>query len=464
MALRGHNRFMGLKKTRDRIDNSLTELTLGLKAYATGGSQLSGLGTLAYSNNYGLLTQQRIMLTYMYSGNGIFQTAIHVPIQDALGKGIVIESGELTPEDIDSILDWMEEKLAWGAIEQGYAWSRLYGGGGVIINTPDEKTDKPLRLKENTPIEFLDFDRWMINGNPDDEVVTLNGVKIHRSRIIFMKGKPAPNHIRQQLQGWGMSEGERMIRDLNNYLKTGDVLYEILDESKIDIYKIKDFANRLMTKGGTSSIQKRIQLANEIKSYVNALVLDAEESFEQKTLAFSGLAEVMRENRINVASAIRFPMTKLFGLSASGFSTGEEDQDNYNDMVESDVRRPLRPAIRQMIEWACLDLFGYIPSFRFKWPPLKVVKEGEAETIKASATSRIIQLYDRGLIGPADVAKELKGSDVIAADTKIIDNPIPPTPAGTPENEPAPGQENPISVYRNGKQNAIFEKWIKKNG
>lgn len=454
---------MSNKKTRDRIDNSLTELTLGLKAYATGGSQLSGLGTLAYSNNYGLLSQQRIILTYLYTGNGIFQTAVHVPIQDALGKGITIESGELAPDEIDDIIDWMEEKGAWGAIEQGEAWARLFGGGGIIINTPDKDTTKPLRLKENTPVEFIDFDRWMITGNPDDDTIRLNGVEIHRSRIIFMKGKPAPNHVRQQLQGWGMSEGERMIRDLNNYLKTGDVLYEILDESKLDIYHIKDFANRLMTTGGTNSIQKRIQLANEIKSYVNALIMDADETFEQKTLAFGGLAEVMRENRINVASALRFPMTKLFGLSASGFSTGEEDQENYNDMVESDVRRPLRPAIRQMIEWACLDLFGYIPSFRFKWPPLKTVPEGEAESIKASATSRIIQLYDRGLIGPADVAKELKNSDIIAADTKIIDNPTPPTPAGETEGAPDQNASNPVDVYRDKKQASIDRKMIRRN-
>lgn len=452
---------MSKAHARDRIDNSLTELTAGIKMFSmTGGSQLSGFGTLAYSNNYSLITQQRTILNYLYTGNGIFQTAIHVPIQDAISKGIIIESGQLAPDDIDAILDWFEEHGSWGAIEQGQAWSRLFGGGGIIINTPDEKTDKPLRLKQGQPVEFIDFDRWMITGRPDDEIVSLNGQKIHRSRIIFMTGKSAPNYVRQQLNGWGFSEGERMIRDLNNYLKTGDVLYEILDESKIDIYHIKDLANRLLTTGGTASIQKRIQLANEIKSYVNALIIDSEEQFEQKTLAFNGLAEVMRENRVNVASAIRMPMTKLFGLSASGFSTGEEDQENYNAMVESDVRRPLRPAIRQMIEWACLDLFGYIPDFRFKWPSLKTVSESEQESIKASATGRIIQLYDRGLLGPADVAKELKGAEVIAADTKVIDNPTPPAPAAG-QNEPPP--QNAVNVFKAKRENDSLIQWAKKS-
>lgn len=427
--------------TRDRIDNSLTDLAMGLKLYqqATGGSSLSSWGTLGFSNNYSLLTLQRLLLSYMYVGNGIFQTAIHVPIQDALAKGITLESGELSSTDIDDVMDWLEEHNAWGALEMGAAWGRTFGGGVIIINTPDKDPTKPLRLRENTPVEFLTTDRWCIAGHPDeDDILRISGQPIHRSRLIFMKGKEAPSFVGQQLQGWGMSEGERMIRDLNNYLKTGDVLYEILDESKIDVYHIKGLANRLATNGGTSSIQKRIQAANEIKSYVNSLVLDAEESFEQKSMTFGGLAEVMRENRINVASALRMPMTKLFGLSASGFSTGEADQDNYNDMVESDVRRPLRPAVRQMVEWACLDLFGYIPSFRFKWPNLKVVSEQETESIKASVTTRVLQLYDRGLIGPADAGRELKAADALAADAQIIESPIPPTPAANQDETPSP--------------------------
>ena len=448
---------MSNKKSRDRIDNSLTELTLGLKAYATGGSQLSGLGTLAYSNNYGLISQQRIILTYLYTGNGIFQTAVHVPIQDAIGKGITIESGELAPDEIDEIIDWMEEKGAWGAIEQGEAWARLFGGGGIIINTPDKDTTKPLRLKENTTVEFIDFDRWMITGNPDDDTIRLNGVEIHRSRIIFMKGKPAPNHVRQQLQGWGMSEGERMIRDLQLYLKTDDVLYEILDESKIDVYHIAGFANKLATVGGTSTIRQRIQEANKIKSYVNALVLDANEEFEQKSTTFTGLAEVKRENRIGVACALRMPMTKLFGISASGFSTGENDTDNYNEMVESEIRAKMRPAIRQCIEWACYNLWGYCPSFRISFPSLKVLPEVEAAQVRESKANTILSLYDRGLVtsGKA-IGDELAKEEVISAELAAVfaDKPIPPNGSQSV----APVETNTITAFRQkteGMRNAV---------
>jgi len=433
------------KHTRAALLNSGAEL-VGLLAASsvTGGSSLSGYGTTAFSNNYSLITLNRIVLTYLYSGNGLFQTAVQLPIQDALARRIVIESAQMSPEDVDQILDWLEDHDSWQHLEDAKSWERVYGGGGLAINT-DQDPEKPLNLRrmKGAPIEFYDFDRWQVSAKSsnfdeflgyDDmtkaDLLYYQGQPIHTSRIIFMTGKRAPSYIRRQLRGWGMSEGERMLRDLNNYLKTQDVLYEILDESKIDIYKIKGLANKLLTAGGTNAIAARIKAANEVKSYINALVLDAEEEYEQKTLTFAGLADVMRENRIGIASALRIPMTKLFGTSASGLNaTGEGDADNYNEMVQSEIQAKMRPQIKQMIELACANLWGYVPEFRFKFPPLKALPALEAEQIKASEINRICMLYDRGLITDGQaIGDELAKGETISADlaAKFQARPLPP--------------------------------------
>lgn len=441
------------KHRRAALLNSGAEM-VGLLAASsvTGGSSLSGYGTTSFSNNYSLITLNRIVLTYLYAGNGLFQTAVQLPIQDGLSKRIIIESAQISPEEIDEVMDWLEEKNVWQYLEDAKSWERVFGGGGIVLNT-DQDPEKPLNLRrlKNAPIEFYDFDRWQISAKAsnfdeylgyDDmtkaEKVFFNGQGIDSSRVIFMIGKKAPSYIRQQLRGWGMSEGERMLRDLNNYLKTQDVLYEILDESKIDVYKIEGLANKLLTSGGTHSIAARIKAANEVKSYVNALVLDAKEEYEQKTLTFAGLADVMRENRIGVASSLRMPMTKLFGLSASGFSTGESDMDNYNEMVASNIQSPLRPAIRRCIELACANLWGYVPEFRFKFPPLKVIPALEAEQIKASEVNRVCMLFDRGLVtdGKA-IGDELAKGETISADlaSKFQTAPVPPGDSVEPVTE-----------------------------
>lgn len=470
MSKKGH--------ARARIDNSLTDLVAAIQIQATGGSSLSSYGTVAYANNYALITLNRIILTYLYSGNGLFQTAVQLPIQDGLAKGIKIESGEMSPDDADLILDWFEEHEVWAAIQNAKTWARLYGGGALVVNC-DQDPEKPLNMRrlKGAPIEFYDVDRWelSITGSGAHDYLSfddmtksdemyLNGQKLDRSHLIMMTGKRAPSYVRRQLRGWGMSEAERMLRDLNNYLKTQDVLYEILDESKLDIYKIEGLANKLLTVGGTASIQNRIKAVNEIKNYVNALILDQKDEYEQKTLTFAGLAEVMRENRIGVASAFRMPLTKLFGISASGFSTGEEDLDNYNQMVESEIQTSLRPAIRQLIEIACANLFGYVPEFRFSFPPLKVLPEVDREQINESKINRLMALYDRGLITDGrKIADELAKDEVISAELSAAFQVKAIPPNGS--ESVAPAQTQGISVFKKAQDGlkAAVEK-VTKNG
>lgn len=455
------------------LDNSLTDLAAGVAVASnvlsgtpvTGGSTLSSYGTIAHSNNYSLLTLNRIILTYMYTGNGIFQTAIELPVQDALSKGIDIISPEMDSDEINAVLEWMDtpfndnmdSSTPWETISNMFIWGRLYGGSGLIINT-DQNPEEPLDLNalSKSRIEMYDIDRWQMDYNAymykDDlhladsawvnrEFYHIHGIKIHKSRIIRSRGKRAPYFVRRQLKGWGMSEGERMIRDINAFLKTQDVMYEIMDEAKVDVYKIKNLASKLIQRGGVEKITNRVMVANELKNYINALVLDTEEEFQQKTLAFSGMAEVMRENRLGVAAALRIPMTKLFGISASGFNTGESDLENYNMMVESCVRAPLRPIVKHVLEIGMAHLFGYVPKFSFSFPSLRVVSAMDEENLKVSAQNRAIGLYDRGILDSKEVGQLGKKEGWLGIDTNAGQGLLPPQP------EP-PGQDFATDSYK----------------
>jgi len=458
------------------LNNSLTDLSRQISSQGTGGSFLSSYGTQAFSNNYTLLSLNRIILTYMYTGNGIFQTAIQLPIQDAIGKGIEIESGEMDNVDIDAVLDYWEDNRVWDTILNAWTWVRLFGGGAIMINT-DQDPEKPLSLKriQNKPVEFYDLDRWQMDVNAayfDDwdsyinaggGMINVYGEPIHASRFLRGQGKRAPHYVRRQLRGWGMSEGERMIRDLNLYMKTQDVNFEILDEAKVDIYKIQGLAAKLMTAGGTSAITTRVQAANEIKNYVNALVLDSNEDYQQKQMGFAGLAEVMQQNRMGVAAALRIPMTKLFGMSASGFNTGESDLENYNSMIESEIRSPLRPWIRQLLKVTMSHLFGYVPEFRFTFPSLREQTPEVEQQVKDAEYNRAAGLYDRGLLSAKEMMQILRKSGVVDIETEVETganpNPEPPNGAAGIEDSALPGklagEDEGYKVIRNIKNKGI---------
>jgi phage-related protein (TIGR01555 family) len=434
---RGHGRA---------FNNSLTEL-VSLVGAMSGGARLSNYGTIAYSANDNLITLNHILLTYLYVNNGIFQAAVQCPIQDALSKGIIIKSDELDDDDIDKILEYMEYNRLWQVIMDFETWRNVYGGAGLVINTTADPKTKLTGIRKGEPFEIYDADRWQLTQSmatinplgfyeqdPDElKQFNLNGVTVDHSRVLIGKGKRVPWLLRGRLQGWGMSEAERMIRDLNNYLKTQNVLYEILDESKVDVYHIKGLFDA-MKAGQVDKVAVRVQRANELKNYLHALVLDLDEKFESKSQTFSGLAEVMNENRIGIAAALRRPMTKLFGLSPTGFNNGDSDLDTYYQLVESEERTPLKPVIRKIIDLVCQHLFGYLPSYKISFPPLKQMSEKDQEEIKNHKLDRIIKMLDAQLLNHAEAIEVAKKDELLDIETAIERGVLPSTDSASEEN------------------------------
>jgi len=388
----------------------------------------------------------------MYTTVGIFQTAIQLPIQDAIGKGIELESDELSSSDIDDMYEYWEEEGIWTTLLNTWTWVRLFGGGAMLVNTV-QNPDTPLDLNRlyDTPLEFYDLDRWQLDTNiaifddwdsyisagSNEGVIHLYGEPIHESRFLRGQGKRAPHYIRRQLRGWGMSEGERMIRDLNLYLKAQDATFELIDEAKIDVFHIDQLAAKMATAGGVTQITRRVQAANELKNYIHALVLDQKEAYEQKIINFAGLAEVMNQNRMGVAAALRMPLTKLFGLSASGFNTGESDLENYNAMVESEIRAPLNMVVRKLLKITMAKKFGYVPSFTFKWPSLRELQPEVEQRVKDAENNRILSWYDRGGIDIQEAMSLARKANIIDIETKAEKGLLPPQPE--PPNPPEDG-------------------------
>jgi len=386
---------------------------------AQGQTALNSMTNLAYFNAYAPLTINWTLLTYMYKTHGLLQTAIDMPVLDALRGGIDLHSNELSPDDIQAVQDRIEHTSIMNMLSETGTWSRLYGGGGVVINT-DQDPSTPLDMKRVKKLDFYAASRWEIQSiNRFTDFYEFYGKRIHHSRVITMAGKPAPYLIKFVLQCWGMSEMERMIEDFNLYLRTKDVIYELLKEAKIDVYKFENFTSQLASgQAGTITVA-RVQLMNQLKAYNNAIVMDKLDEFEQKQITFAGLAEVHKQNMVYVASSLRMPMTKLFGLSASGFNSGEDDIENYNAMVESEVRTPMRPMIRAVIDMLCLQMFGDTYDLDFNYKPLRMLGAVEDEAVKMQKYTRYKGMYDDGLMDPQEYAKLLHDEKLVPMETSV---------------------------------------------
>jgi hypothetical protein len=157
----------------------------------------------------------------------------------------------------------------------------------------------------------------------------------------------------------------------------------------------------MLTQQGTKTAERRVQTANTLKSYLNALVLDTNDKYEQKQLSFSGLSEIVNQIRQGVAADLKMPLTKLFGVSAAGFNSGEDDIENYNSMIESEVRAKAKPIVIEVLGIICQKLFGFIPddmSIEFK--SLRILSAEQEENMKNHRFNRLIEAVANGLATP----------------------------------------------------------------
>lgn len=408
-----------------KIANSLSELTTALGFDSGLGVQLSQTATLMKNNRNYFLSNDRVTLSYAYTTHGIIQTLIDQPIEDAFKGGLILKSSELDSDDIQELQNYIKENDLIETYKELGKWVRLYGGGGLVINTIGD-ANSPLninQINEKTPLSFYAADLWELHKTSqqqysekkpyvktafNEEQFFFYGNELHPSRLLKLNGKRAPSFVRPQLRGWGMSEVEKLIRSLNSYLKDQDLVFELLDEAKIDVYGIEGFNEAMATKGGTEKIRNRVQLANQIKNYQNAIVKDKNDDYDQKQMNFGGLSEMLQQIRIGIANDLKMPLTKIFGQSATGFNSGEDDIENYNSMIRSDIRGKMDNLIIQSLKIVCKKLFGFVPDdLQVEYYPLRELNAEQEQNVATSKINNLMALFDRQLISSEKLQEEI---------------------------------------------------------
>lgn len=436
---------MAKNRNKNRINNANNTVNNGLASAldlpcGNGYIQnpLTNPATLYYNSSPVLLTLIWQPLTYAYKSNGFIQTAINQIVDDAFrNDGLIIQTKTLNSDELAKLYKAMEDEGDIEEIKDTIRWGQLYGGGVLIANT-DQNPELPLDEKQlkSRRLKFMSSDRWQCIANGISPYLaksftltdnmredTQSGITIDSSRIGLFTGVKAPYLLRAMLQGWGLSIFEAIIPPLTQYLKSMGVTLELLDEAKIDIIKIFDLANILLSPNGEAQIRKRLQVVTENKNYKSSIAMDSQDDYQQKQISFSGLPEMIVQIQYLVCAALKRPYSKIFGKGSSGFSSGEDDLENYNTIVDSEIRTPAARLIKWAIGLRCLQLFGRIPpDLSIDWKPLRVMSEKDEAEIKDKQFSRYIQLFDRRLIKGQAMATHLAQEGIIPyTDEEIAD-------------------------------------------
>ena len=159
----------------------------------------------------------------------------------------------------------------------------------------------------------------------------------------------------------------------------------------------------------SAEIIKRVTLAATAKGINGALLMDAQEEYEQKNASFGGLDALAFFFMQLCSAAHGYPMTLLFGMSAGGLnSSGDIDIRGYYDAVKVEQTLQMEPAMNVMDECLIRPALGSRPDgLHFNWRPLwqPTAKERAENADKIASAGQ--KLKDMDAVSPEALAKAM---------------------------------------------------------
>ena len=141
-----------------QVQNSLSDFTGQLTNENF--QQINQTDTLQASVRGYRISNNRQLLSGLYVEHGLVQTLVDQPVDDAFRTGFEIITGQLDPDQIGELQVFIERNHVISSLAQSIKWSRLYGGGAVLI-VNDDDPQIPLdiaKLKKGAEIQFKDAD------------------------------------------------------------------------------------------------------------------------------------------------------------------------------------------------------------------------------------------------------------------------------------------------------------------
>ncbi len=384
-------------------------------------------------------------LTGLYEGNGLFAKIIDRPAEEAVKHGFDIDYGD------QDIMEYVEDRMDRLDLEDKFAtaekWARLYGGALIVMLVDDGRgLEEPLDWRNVRSIEELRvFDRSLVQpdyasmnqfyfqdsmcrgqsfGEPEYYHVfsTYGYFTVHRSRcLVFRNGRLPERTSREIYRYWGIPEYVRMKRELRECITAHGNGGRLLERCVQAIYKMRNLANMLSTEDGENKVLKRLQVIDMARNLLNSIAIDNDgEEYTFESFAMSGVKDIL-DSTCNMLSAVtNIPQTILFGRSPAGMNaTGENDLENYYNMVENIQKQNMKANSRTVIDLILLQgkLEGKIPEipkYKIKFAALWSMSEAEQATVDKTKAdteytkAQTAQIYmDSNVLDPSETRRTL---------------------------------------------------------
>lgn len=385
----------------------------------------------------------------LYYNDWSAKKIINIPVEDMLREGWEFEG--VTSEQ-KAHLETLQDHL--GVItkmKQALRLERLLGGCAILIgvddgaNTPDQPINygalgrgslRFLNVIPRTRITdtILDMDP-LSPGYGEPLTYWINGVQVHRDRLLLFKGDPllqAPDSGLVPAQwlrrdGFGVSVLMAILDDLGRATGSRQSAYQLIQRAGTFLYGA-DLMSLNGTSEGRKSIERMQEIINQINMFRGAVVNrgpgDASDPITTITPQFGSVPELMMSLLQVLAAAADIPGSRFFSQAPGSLnaSDGGTSLENYYGGLESRQHQELRPALLKLLRVmgpsALGDEFSNV-NIDVTFPPLWSMSEKEQAEVRSADIQNVVNLISASLITDAEALEELRARDAVAFAEKV---------------------------------------------
>lgn len=380
------------------------------------------------------ITRNRVMLEWIHRGSWLGGLAVDLIADDMTKAGVELK-GELEPDGIEAIEEKAVELGIWNRLSETIKWARLYGGAIAVLLIDGQDVSTPLRLNTIRKNQFCGLqvlDRWMVEPSLNDLVTdlgpdlgqpkyyrvtaqapALSRQSIHYSRCVRLEGIESPYWQRLQENLWSISVIERLYDRMIAFDSATTGAAQLVYKSYMRTYKIEGM-RQVVAAGGDAlaGLVKYVEQMRRFQGIEGITLIDSLDDVQADThSAFGGLADALQQFGQQISGALQIPLTRLFGQSPAGFSSGDSDLRTYYDGINAQQNKMLKVGVTKIYRAIAASEDIDLPEgFKINFKSLWQLTESQKVEIAEGTTRTVLAAEESGTIDRTTALKELKQS------------------------------------------------------
>ena len=317
------------------------------------------IGMRGRMSNYGsemmagnaLLPQTVLQSAYIH--NGFARIICDTPAEEMTRAGFDIEGlSEDLEQEINSVL---EELDASKHFNEAIKWRNAFGGGLIVLGLDDGgELSEPLNEDNLNTIDFMrvydSFEAYAYSRYDDPKESKYGKIEtwqvspksggssyvVHETRVLVLDGESVPNDVRVSNNGWGASKIQNCFVQLVRLDTSYKWALLLLERMQQAVHGIPNLSDQVSTPEGEALVTKRVNVVDTVRSALNTVVIDAEETYTINSLSLTGVKDIVETNAEALGSVAHMPTFIIMGRTVGGLGgNGESSQAGWHAQVES---------------------------------------------------------------------------------------------------------------------------------